>query len=381
MAVDAAPESVKREPLPGGTPAVTARIGLAVYALLIVYASWFPFTGWRNNGLPAWRFLSSPMPHYWTGFDLVTNVIAYIPLGMLAVLALYPLLRGLPAIVAALVLGLLLSAGLEAGQTFLPSRVASNLDLLTNAAGAMIGAIAGHYSSRLFLEQSRLLSLRQRWFSQEASRGLIVLGLWPLAQIYPQAYLFGHGQVLPIATSWLGDLLKLPLDLGALIRQGRDFSGEHYWLAESIITATGLAGAVLTMMCLFRKRSPKVALAGLLVAGALATKSLASAAIFGHDHLFVWFTPGSQAGLLIGAMMLAGLAFAPPAAQRRVAALALITALLLVNLMPVNPYFAATMQDWSQGKFMNFNGAAQLLSLSWPFFTLWFLYHPVHRVK
>ncbi|MDO8299381.1 VanZ family protein [Lacisediminimonas sp.] len=381
MAGDAATEAVKREPPPGGAPAVSARIGLVVYALLIMYASWFPFTGWRNNGLPAWSFLSAPMPHYWTGFDLVTNVIAYIPLGLLAVLAIYPLLRGVPAIVAALALGLLLSAGMEAGQTFLPSRVASNLDLLTNAAGAMIGAIAGHYTSRLFLEQSRLLSLRQRWFSQEAGRGLIVLGLWPLAQIYPQAYLFGHGQVLPIATSWLGNLLKLPLDLGVLIRQGRDLSSEHYWLAESIITASGLAGAVLTMMCLFRKRSPKAALAGLLVAGALTSKSLASAVIFGPDHVFAWLTPGSQAGLLIGAMMLAGLVFAPPAAQRRVAALALITALLLVNLMPVNPYFVATMQDWSQGKFMNFNGAAQLLSLSWPFFMLWFLYHPVHRVK
>jgi len=34
-----------------------------------------------------------------------------------------------------------------------------------------------------------------------------------------------------------------------------------------------------------------------------------------------------------------------------------------------------------QGKFLNFNGAAQFLSLAWPFFTLWFLFHPVHANK
>lgn len=382
MVVHAPPDPLNGEGTPlAGAPSVAARIGLGLYALLITYASWFPFTGWRNNGLAPWAFVSAAMPHYWTVFDLITNVIAYIPIGILAVFALYPVLRGAPAMLAALVVGTLLSAGMEAGQTYLPSRVASNLDLLTNAGGAAIGAIVGRFASHAFLEQSRLLSLRRHWFSQEASRGLIVLALWPLAQIYPQAYLFGHGQLLPLASSWLGELLNRPLDLGALLRQGRDLSAEQYWLAESIITATGLAGAVLAMMFLFRERAPKAALAGLLVAAALALKSLADAVIFGPDNAFLWLTPGSQAGLLIGALMLSGLMFAPPPAQRRVAGLALITALVAVNLVPANPYFVATLQTWSQGKFLNFNGAAQLLSLSWPFFMLWFLYHPVHRHK
>ena len=39
------------------------------------------------------------------------------------------------------------------------------------------------------------------------------------------------------------------------------------------------------------------------------------------------------------------------------------------------------LQTWSLGKFLNFNGAAQFLALLWPFFTLWFLFHPMHRVK
>ena len=44
--------------------------------------------------------------------------------------------------VAALLAGLF-SFGLEALQNFLPSRVASNLDLGGNAAGALLGALAG----------------------------------------------------------------------------------------------------------------------------------------------------------------------------------------------------------------------------------------------
>jgi hypothetical protein len=53
----------------------------------------------------------------------------------------------------------------------------------------------------------------------------------------------------------------------------------------------------------------------------------------------------------------------------------------MVNLVPANPYFIATLQAWIQGKFLNFNGAARFLSLTWPFFALWFLLHPMHRVK
>ena len=79
--------------------------------------------------------------------------------------------------------------------------------------------------------------------------------------------------------------------------------------------------------------------------------------------------------------MLAGLSYAPPVAQRRVAALSLIIGLLVVNAVPANPYFLSTLQAWVQGKFLNFNGAAQLLSLVWPFVALWFLYHPAHRQK
>ncbi|MDB5762201.1 MAG: hypothetical protein JWQ21_1196 [Herminiimonas sp.] len=368
-------------PTSNGGASVFARAGLLIYALLIVYASWYPFSGWHNNGLPPFAYLFAPVPHYWTMFDVATNIIGYMPFGVLMVFALYPGVRRGRAVLLAIVSGTLLSGTMEAVQTFLPSRVPSNLDLMTNVAGVCIGAFAGMLLTRTFLEQSRLLSLRSQWFSHEASRGLIVLALWPLAQIYPQAYLFGHGQIMPILSNWLSDWLSMPIDLAQLLRHDAELTVEQYWLSETIITACGLTGAVLTLSCLLSDKAPKAVLAFLLIAAAALIKSLASALLFSPENAFAWLTPGAQGGLLIGAMMLSGLVFAPAVAQRRVAALALITSLAVVNVAPANPYFIATLQTWVQGKFLNFNGAAQFLSLLWPFFTVWFLYHPVHRLK
>ncbi|MEN3293462.1 MAG: hypothetical protein V7642_2715 [Burkholderiales bacterium] len=366
----------KQDDLQHRVPAAStsARAALLAYVFLIVYASWYPFSGWHDMGLAPSSFLFAPLPHYWTVFDVATNVIGYFPFGILMVFALYPKVRGIAAVATAIVCGTLLSGLIEAGQTFLPSRVASNLDLLTNAIGAIIGAIMGAVLSRSF-QRSRLLRLRQHWFSHDAGPGVIVLGLWALAQIYPLAFLFGHGQLAPIVSGWLSEWLERPIDIGNVLRNGAQLTVEQYWLAETIITACGLTGAMLTMLCLLRKHAPKASLVVVVTAFALTVKSLANALFFGPENAFAWLTPGAQGGLLVGAMMLSGLAFARPVVQRRLAAFSLLASIVAVNLVPTNPYFIVTLQAWLQGKFLNFNGAAHFLSLLWPFFALWFLLH------
>jgi hypothetical protein len=52
---------------------------------------------------------------------------------------------------------------------------------------------------------------------------------------------------------------------------------------------------------------------------------------------------------------------------------------MLLNVLPSNPYFLSTLSEWVQGKFLNFNGAAQFLSLFWPAFALWILLQPTQR--
>src|SRR6187551_2470572 len=65
------------------------------YSGLVVYASLYPFTGWRDQGIAPWEFLWSPLPKYWTGFVVAANVAGYVPLGFL--LALSFLRRGSPS--------------------------------------------------------------------------------------------------------------------------------------------------------------------------------------------------------------------------------------------------------------------------------------------
>ncbi|MFC3107909.1 VanZ family protein [Undibacterium arcticum] len=358
-----------------------ARAALMAYLLLIVYASWYPFTGWQDIGVSPFAFLTAPFPRYWTLFDVWTNVVGYVPFGALAVLALYPLLRGAAAWLLASLAGVLVSGGMEAVQTFLPNRVSSNVDFYTNATGACIGALLGLLLTPPLLQRGRLRLLRQRWFAPEASRGLIVIALWPLAQIYPQAFLFGHGQLLPILSDWLSSWLSMPIDLGDLLRHGAELTVEQYWLSETIITACGLTGAVLTLLSLLNREAPKLPLALLVLVAALTVKSLACALLFAPDNAFVWLTPAAFGGILIGALMLAGLLFTRPYAQRRLAIVTLLISLAVLNAIPANPYFIATLQTWVQGKFLNFNGAAQFLSLLWPFSALWFLFRRSAEAK
>jgi len=363
-----------------GSPIV--RAALLSYLLLIVYASWFPFTGWRDNGMPVLDFLNLVKQRYWTGFDVGVNIAGYIPFGMLLVLSMYPRVRGVWAVLLAALAGLLTTGVMETVQNFLPSRVPSNLDFITNAGGALIGAILGALWAPGLLDRSRLFKLRQRWFAPHASQGLVLVAMWPLAQIYPQSYLFGHGQVLPIVSGWLSSWFDTEIDLVALLRPGGDtMTVEQYWLSETIITACGMTGAALTLMCLVRRGAPRFWLMLALIAAALVVKSFSSSLLFRPDNALVWVTPGAEGGFLIGLIMLAGLVFAPQVAQRRLAVVTLILALVVVNTIPVNPYFSATLQGWVQGKFLNFNGAAWFLSLAWPFVALWFLLLPSHKLN
>ena len=55
------------------------------------------------------------------------------------------------------------------------------------------------------------------------------------------------------------------------------------------------------------------------------------------------------------------------------AAMCLMTATVLVNLMPINPYSPTALTVWRQGHFLNFNGLTRLIAALWPYLTLLFL--------
>src|SRR5437763_9090519 len=95
-----------------------------MYVALIVYASLYPFPGWRIPGVSIWAFVSRPWWHWWTWFDIISNLLGYLPLGVLAFLALVrsggPPARSFGLAVAG---GAALSFAMELLQNFLPQRV------------------------------------------------------------------------------------------------------------------------------------------------------------------------------------------------------------------------------------------------------------------
>lgn len=358
---------------PDLTASPLSRASLVAYAVLIVYASLYPFSDWQFENLAAFSAQISQWPRYWSKFDAIVNVIGYIPFGVLIVFSLYPLLKSRWSFLLACVCVAGMSLLMESIQYFLPNRVTSLLDLLTNAAGGVLGALCGVLLVPYVLENGRLQLLRTQWLQRESSPELVVLGLWPLAQIFPQAFLFGHGQILPIISLWCEEYLDVSIDLSAYLRHGIELSPETYLLSETIITACACTGAILICLSLLNRHAPKFALACLLLIAGLAVKALSSALMFQPENAFLWLAPGAKGGILISTIMLYGFSFAPSHAQRRLAVLLLGISLLMVNLIPSNPYFLNTLQTMVQGKMLNFYGAAQFLSVTWPFLAIWYL--------
>lgn len=335
------------------------RFLLAVYVLLVVYATLYPLAGWRDPGGSALAFLAAPWPRYVTAFDLGANFLGYLPYGLLCVLAAHPRLRGAAAMAAAVLSGAALSLALEAAQSFLPARIPSNLDVLANLCGAAAGALAGLRLAPVMLQGGPLERLRAEVFAPgtAADLGLTLLGLWLFAQLNPATLLFGAGD--------LRDLFAGPA--------GQGHAAELFVSIEAATAAANLVAVALLAAAVTRPGAPVRRLLLALIAVALAVKTLAFAILLRAEHVFAWLTPGAQLGLASGiAIMLAALAL-PRVARLALAAVLLMAATVLVNLAPPNPYFVAMLKVWQQGHFLHFNGLTALVSSLWPFAALAYL--------
>lgn len=104
---------------------------LALAAAVIIYGSLYPFH-FQFHRLPVnpLRILIHSWPLYQRR-DIVVNVLVYVPLGAFAFLA----RRGW----IGLLLALVLSGAMEMTQLFIPGRICSMLDVVSNVAGAAAG--------------------------------------------------------------------------------------------------------------------------------------------------------------------------------------------------------------------------------------------------
>lgn len=336
-----------------------ARFLLVAWILLAIYASLYPLSGWSGDGLSAFAFVTAPWPRYVTTLDLGMNVAAYVPFGVLCVLALYPNLRGAGAVLVALASGALLSFALEALQTFLPARFSSNVDWLCNIAGTLGGALLAAPMAGWLLEAGPLKRFRAAEFESGApvDLGLVLLGLWLFSQLNPATLLFGLGD--------LRDLFASP--------SGTEQPATLFVSIEALTAGANFAAAALILASI---AAPQAALRLLvlgLVVAALIVKTIAFAILVGTSDVLAWLTPGAQRGLALGlvlALLSVGLG---RVARLALAAVLLMAATVLVNIAPPNPYLVAILSVWTQGHFLNFNGLTRLVSSAWPFVALAYL--------
>jgi VanZ family protein len=353
------------------------------YALLVGYASLYPFAVWQlPPGTDLLDVLSLPWPRWWLGFDVVSNLLGYLPLGLMlfaaAVRSGFSLRQG---VLAGLLLPVLLSFFMESLQHFLPSRVPSLADWLLNSLGALLGVGLGALIHALGgLE--RWETLRDRWFLPHSEGALALLLLWPVGLLFPAPVPLGQGQVLPrlreSVLQWLSDT---PLDWAT--------AGEELLMApnralppgiEAITIALGLLAPTLVALSVaqaagWRKLGLVV---GALLLGTLTT-TFSTAMSFGPQHALAWLTQAALWGLGLGAalaLLLSLLAWRATAACGLVVVTALIA---LVSSAPTDPYFAQSLASWEQGRFIRFHGVAQWVGWLWPFAALWWLLARVSR--
>jgi VanZ family protein len=171
------------------------RGSLAVWALLLAYASLYPFFPLRPPAMEALTgFFGGPRTVIRS--DIAFNVVAYLPLGVFACLYFRRLGEGRRAILKAALLGAAFSLGMELMQLFVPNRHASAVDLLSNTAGALLGALA--FAGPAYAMVTRPLGeLREAQVIPGAwgDAGLVLVMLWLLAQLNPALPFFGAGDV------------------------------------------------------------------------------------------------------------------------------------------------------------------------------------------
>lgn len=351
-----------------------ARLGWLAYVVLVAYASLAPWSGWRDIGAGAFAWVGAPWPRYVTRFDVLVNVLGYVPVGALGVLALHPRVRGAAAVAAATLAAVALSFALESLQMFLPQRIASNVDLLSNSVGALLGALLAAPLAEPLLDRGRLIELRHRWFLREAAVPLLLLALWPLAQAHPVPMLFGIGPGDGIALEFLRERV-----LPALPARGQ-WTAADFALAETVVTATATLAVGLAAAACMQARAPRLRLIAALLAAALLAKALFYGIRFGPEHVLAWRTGGAQAGLAVGLLALAAASVGSARALQRVALVAVIAWLAAVAAVPTNPYFDEWVSRWRSGRMLHFHAVAEWLALTWPFaLTAWLVWVQVWR--
>lgn len=352
-------------------PRAAARPLAGLWIALVVYATLFPFEGWRfPPGASLGDLLTLHWPRWWGGFDVVANGLGYLPIGLLLALASLRDGRGRAvAFVFGAGAGMLLSYGLEVTQQLLPQRVPSLMDWVLNSVGAAFGALLAQAVFAAGLP-TRWQRLHNRWLGDRGGSAAVLLMLWPVALLFPTPMPLGLGQVGGLLQDWALAAVKDVTWAEAALAWLQSPSAPARPLsrfAEGLTTVLGLLAPCLVAYTVAPSQWRRIGLAVGASLVALAATTLSTALNFGPDHAFAWSTPGALTALGVGAALALALSWISPRLAAGLALVALTGLVVLVHQAPTDPYFAQSLQGWEQGRFIRFHGLARWVGWLWPY--------------
>ena len=350
-----------QKPSPFRTPARLRTWLTAGYALFIVYASLSPFSGWRNQGLEFGEVLTTHLRLSYTAFDATANILSYLPLGFLVSVTLRARLGTAASTVIALFSGAVLSASMEYLQMYLPSRISSNTDLLSNSFGTLTGALlAVGLTSQPWII-ARLVGWRSTLFRQgkEIDFGLALLALWIFGQINPSLPILGNIFISAVAQQPFVKLPPVPFD---------------WWESISVMLNLLMLGTL--MLTLLRiPRNAATALLVVLSIVALA-KFLAAAVLLKSWALLLWINSEAMLGIVLGMLLLLVVLGLTRSAIQLVGTAIAVLYIVIVNfaLDSNAPSASASVYHWHYGHLLNYNGLAQSILLGFPLLLIFHLW-------
>ncbi len=348
------------------------------YAAVVLYASLYPFTGWRwPPGQAFATLLSLPWPPWRDPFDLWANLLGYAPWGLLCMLGL--LSRGqrpLTAFVAVLALTAGISYATEVTQNFLPGRHPSLKDCAMNTLGGAAGATLALVLQALGAT-GRWSALRERWFVDRSGGGLALLALWPAGLIFPTPVPLGLGRVGDRLSEWAREALAdVPWAAPAydMLGPSPEAALQLHPLTEGLAIALGLLAPCLVAFTIGKAGWRRLVLVVGALVLAVAGMTLSTLLNFGPRHAWAWLTPAAGPALAAGALAAAMLSVLPRKVLAAIGLVVLTGGLMLVAQAPADPYYAVSLQAWEQGRFAHFHGMAQWIGWLWPYTAmLWLL--------
>jgi VanZ family protein len=261
--------------------------------VFIVYASLAPFFGWQDQGLEFWAVLTSPLGLTYTGFDALSNLLAYFPFGLLLALTMRTYFSNGRSVLLATLLAMALSVAMEYLQMYLPMRTSSNVDILTNSVGALGGAlVAASIDERAWFVRVTQWRIGLFRHGSGVDFGLALVMLWMFAQINPSLPMLGNVFITEPAFRMLVAVPEEPFNV---------------W--ESVAVALNLLMVGALLLTLLRTRRHVVFGLALILSVVALAKFIAAALLLKSWALMLWLNGEAILGIVAGVVLITGISW------------------------------------------------------------------------